>query len=86
MDQKPSPEWKTKKSPEYISRIVHVWIFSFAVIWDVIFNVQKYYVTGFRVWRSFMEIIQTCMTYFHIKMIGWQELKLSLIKDQICQK
>ena len=26
------------------------------------------------------------MAIFYIKMIGWQELELSLINDQICQK
>ena len=63
-----------------------MYFFLFAVIWVVIFKVQNDYVTGFRFLRNFVKIIQICMAYFHIKIIGWQELKLSLFKNQICQK
>ena len=32
------------------------------------------------------ENIPISMAYYHIKMIGSQELELSFIKDEICQK
>ena len=75
---------KNKTSPEYKSVIVCV--FLFAVFRVVIFNVQNYYVTSFWFLRNFMKIIQICMACFHIYIIDWLELELSLIKDLICQK
>ena len=35
---------------------------------------------------DFVKIIQIYMAYFHIRMISYQDLEPSLIKDQICQK
>ena len=75
---------KNKTSPEY-SKLLY--LFShFAVIWIAIFHDQKQYFTGFQLVRNFVKKVQICMAYFHIKMIGWQELEPSVIKDQICQK
>ena len=76
---------KHKTSPEHESVIVC--IFSFDVIWVVIFNVQTHFVTGFYCFCSeTLWKIPISMAYYHIKMIGSQELELSFIKDEICQK
>ena len=75
---------ETKTSPEYIS--ISMCSFTFVVIWVVIFNVKKQYVTGFQFQRKFVKIIQKGMANLYIEIIGWQALEPSLIKDRICQQ
>ena len=74
---------KIKTSHEYKSVIVC--IFSFAVIWLVLF-MFKTTMLPFLTFKKLVKTNQICMAYFLIKMIGWQKLELGLIKDQICQK
>ena len=34
------------------------------------------------IFKKFCQNNPNCMTYFHIKVLGWEELELSLIKNQ----
>ena len=59
----------------------YVYFLHFAEFGLFTFNVKKKkkkkHVTGLQLLRNFVYIIYTCVTWFDIKMIGWQELQHS---------